>query len=202
MAVDALDLWLAPNVVGHDAESVAQVAAWVREHIVQAVPQDGVWLTRAVEAFEKQLDIEHQLPAEGAEGDDTAGKLALARTLSGHEDDGGMVRIRSATLEEKLRRRFSPLHVAARVAQVDEVIDRATAARAPVQQALDKLQQRLTDRLWLPPELADGWLAAHRHTLAVIDQLLLRLRHCRAGYAALPVNAQATAGTPVPVALG
>jgi MoxR-like ATPase len=201
--LDAIDLWLAPNVVGHDADSVAQVAAWVREQLVQAVPDDAPWLTRAVEAFEKQLDIEHRLPAEGSDegDDDTAGKLALARTLSGNDDEGGMLRIRSAALEEKLRRRFSPVHVAARVAQVDEVIDRATAARAPVQATLDALQARLADRLWLPPELADTWLGAHRHTLAVADQLIARLQHCRAGYAALPVDATQAPDAPTPVAV-
>ncbi|MBL0150369.1 MAG: AAA family ATPase [Ideonella sp.] len=192
--VDALDLWLAPYILSPDADAAPQLTAWVAERLVQAVPQDASWLTRAVEAFEKQLDIERQLPAE--DGDDTAGKLALARTLSGNDEQGGMTRIVSAVLEEKLRRRFSPVHVAARVAQVDEVLSRAQAARAPVQVAHDTLQARLAGRLWLPPELADAWLGAHRHTLEVLDALLARLQHTRAGFAAMPVDEQAPAIAP------
>jgi len=194
--VDALDLWLAPYVLGPDAEAVPQVAAWVAEHLAQAVPQDAAWLTRAVEAFEKQLEIERQLPAQDGEGDDTAGKLALARTLSGNNEDGGMTRLLSAVLEEKMRRRFSPVHLAARLAQVDEVIERVATARAPVQAALDALQARLAGRLWLPPELAEAWLGAHRHTLTVLDALQARLQHTRAGFAALPADELAPAITP------
>jgi MoxR-like ATPase len=198
--VDALDLWLAPYVVSHDADAVPRVAAWVAEAVVQAAPQDAPWLTRAAEAFEKQLDIEQQLPAEDGD-DDTAGKLALARTLTDQSGSGGMTRIVSAALEEKMRRRFSPVHVAARVAQVDEVLGRAEAARAPVQAAYDALQARVAGRLWLPPELADAWLGAHRHTLSVLDKLLGRLQRCRAGFAALPIEDQPHAAQPSPVVL-
>jgi len=194
--IDALDLWLAPYVLGPDAEAVPQVSAWVAEHLAQAVPQDATWLTRAVEAFEKQLEIERQLPAQDGEGDDSAGKLALARTLSGNNEDGGMTRLLSTVLEDKMRRRFSPVHLAARLAQVDEVIERVATACAPVQAALDALQARLAGRLWLPPELASAWLGAHRHTLGVLDALQARLQHTRAGFAALPADEQAPAITP------
>ena len=136
------------------------------------------------------------MPAQDGEGDDSAGKLALARTLSGNTEDGGMTRLLSAVLEEKMRRRFSPVHLAARLAQVDEVIERVATARAPVQAALDALQARLAGRLWLPPELAEAWLSAHRHTLAVLDALRARLQHTRAGFAALPADEQVPAITP------
>ena len=234
--VDALDLWLVPYVAGNDAASVQRISDWFAYTVVQAVVHEAPWLTRAVQGFEQQLDIELQLPGEqrpqadeirrppsglqagwpspatkplpglcaraqppeGVEssgkatltqaGDAAAGKLAVARAVGG-ADDTAMLRMFSATLEAKQRRRFSSVHVAARLAQVDEVIERTQADRAPVQAALEALQARLVDRLWLPPELAQAWCGAHAQTLAALDQCLARLQHCRAGFAALPLEA-------------
>ena len=203
--VDALDLWLVPYVASPDSQAVPRIALWLAEQVVQATPQDAPWLGHAVMAFEKQLDLEQRLPADA--GDDAAGKLALARAIGAYDEgrdagnDGGadaangMLRMVSATLEDKLCRRFSPVHVAARAAQVDEVIDRASSARAPVAAALEALQSRLAGRLWLPPELAARWLDAHRQTLAALDAYLTRLQTCRAGFAALPVDAQPPTST-------
>ena len=209
--VDALDLWLVPYVAGSDAASAQRISDWFAHTIVQAVVHEAPWLTRAVQGFEQQLDIEQQLPSEqrpqadevrrpppeGVEssgkatltqaGDAAAGKLAVARAVGG-ADDSAMLRMVSATLEAKQRRRFSSVHVAARLAQVDEIIERAQADRAPVQAALQALQARLTDRLWLPPDLAQAWCGAHTQTLAALDQCLARLRHCRAGFQELPLS--------------
>ena len=183
--VDALDLWLVPYVAGSDAASAQRISDWFAHTIVQAVVHEAPWLTRAVQGFEQQLDIEQQLPSE--DGDAAAGKLAVARAVGG-ADDSAMLRMVSATLEAKQRRRFSSVHVAARLAQVDEIIERAQADRAPVQAALQALQARLTDRLWLPPDLAQAWCGAHTQTLAALDQCLARLRHCRAGFQELPLS--------------
>ena len=209
--VDALDLWLVPYVAGSDPASAQRISDWFAHTIVQAVVHEAPWLTRAVQGFEQQLDIEQQLPSEqrpqadevrrpppeGVEssgkatltqaGDAAAGKLAVARAVGG-ADDSAMLRMVSATLEAKQRRRFSSVHVAARLAQVDEIIERAQADRAPVQAALQALQARLTDRLWLPPDLAQAWCGAHTQTLAALDQCLARLRHCRAGFQELPLS--------------
>jgi len=197
--IDVFDLWLAPYVVGPDVQAVPGIAQWFAAQVLHAVPQEAPWLGHAVAAFDKQLEIERQLPAD--DGDDTAGKLALARALGGQEAPGGMARIVAATLEDRQHRRFSPVHVAARLAQVDEVIARAEAARSPVRAALDELGARLAGRLWLPPELGEAWCGAHRRTLAVLDAYLARLHACRAGFAALPVDAQMPAAAPVPVAI-
>src|SRR5512139_2745000 len=123
--VDDFDLWLAPFVLAHEPAQQPALAAWFVEHVAQAAPQALPWLTRAVEAFEKQLEIERSMPAD--DGDDSAGKLALARAIGGAgggPGDGGdgMLRIVSATLEARLARRWSPVHVQARTAQVDEVL--------------------------------------------------------------------------------
>ena len=203
--LDALDLWLAPCVVGDSDDSLAALAAWVSHSLLQAEAQPLPWLDHAVTAFEKQLEIEQRLPAhEGGNADDDAGKLALARSLGaqdGGEAGGGMQRIVSATLEARQRRHFSPVHVAARLAQVDAVAARADAARTAVQAAHDALAAQVAHRLWLPPGLAAGWLGAHQQTLATLAGFSARLAATRAGFASHPVDDHLPAQVPPPVAL-
>jgi len=204
-ALDALDLWLAPFVVCVDADSLPRLAAWVTETLVQAVPQPLPWLDHAVTAFDKQLELEQSLPAEDTEApDDRAGKLALARAL-GSEDtasgaDSGMLRFVASSLEDRQRRRFSPVHIAARLAQLDALATRAETARQQVQAAHDQLARRMAGRLWLPPTLATGWLGAHGQTLATLQGLQARLATTRAGFATLPVDDRLPAVAPAPLA--
>ena len=197
--VDAFDLWLAPHVLAHEPAQQPALAAWFVEHVAQARPHELPWLARAVEAFEKQLEIELSMPAD--DGDDTAGKLALARSIGGADERGGMLRIVSATLEAQLRRRWSPVHVEARTAQVDAVAADAARVRDAAQAALEALQRRLVDRLWLPPTLAATLLAGPRTTLDAAQGLLARLHAVRAGFAALPVDDTLAPAEPPPVAL-
>lgn len=202
-SVDRLDLWLAPYALGADAAQVQRLADWVTVALVGAVAQPLTWLDAAVTAFERQLDLEQRLPAEDGAADG-AGKLALARALgaAGPEDagDSGLARIVARTLEERQRRRFSPVHVAARLDQLDALSGRAEAARAALQAQHDRLAARLAGRLWLPPALAQGWLDAHRQSLATVAALQHRLAASRAGFAALPLDAQLPAVAPAPVA--
>jgi MoxR-like ATPase len=199
--LDEIDLWLAPYAVCADADAVPRLAAWVTEVLLQAVPQPLPWLDAAVTAFDKQLELEQHLPADDGPDDD-AGKLALARSLGGDRsaDTGGMRFVASA-LEERQRRRFSPVHIAARLAQMDALAARAEAARTGVQGAHDALAARLAGRLWLPPALADGWLDAHRQTLATLATLQQRLAATRGGFAALPLDEALPALAPAPVRL-
>jgi MoxR-like ATPase len=172
--------------------------------LLQAVPQEAPWLTRAVEAFEKQLEIEEAAPAEGDAGDG-AGKLALARAIGrGQGDEAGesLLRIVSQQLEASLRRHYSSVHVAARAAQVDEVEARAAAARATVAAAQQQLDAALAPRLWMPPTLVRRLTGAHAQTLQTLDGLIARLQRARSGFAALPVDDRLDAVLPEPVALG
>lgn len=198
-AVDALDLWLLPYVVAAQPAQVAVLHDWFVAEVAQAAPQDAPWLTRAVEAFEKQLEIELSMPAE--DGDDSAGKLALARSIGGAKDDG-MLRIVSAALEDRMRRRWSPVHVAARLAQVDEVAARAAQPLAGLRSALVALEHALAGRVWLPPSLAATLLGQRRQTLATLEALLARLAGVREGFAALPVDDALAPAEPEPIALG
>jgi MoxR-like ATPase len=195
-----LDLWLAPYVASADTDAVPRLADWVSHSLLQAVPQPLAWLGHAVSAFEQQLDLEQRLPAEQDGPDDSAGKLALARSLGGQDDPQGLARLLSAMLEDRKRRRFSPVHIAARQAQVAAVATRASAAAAQVQAAHDTLAAQCAQRLWLPPSLAAGWLQAHRDTLARLAGLQARLAATADGFAALPADDEQPAVPPAPVA--
>ena len=164
--VDAMDLWAVPYVVAAEPAQVAALHDWFASHVAQAAPQDAPWLTRAAEAFEKQLEIESQ--AQSQEGDDSAGKLALARSIGGASGqavegaagEGGMLRMMTASLEAHLRKRYSSAHVAARVAQVAEVLATAVQGLNEVDMQLAALNRALAGRLWVPPALAAQWLQA------------------------------------------
>lgn len=201
-ALDALDLWLAPYLAAAKPDEVPALHQWFVEACVQAPPATAPWLERALTAFEQQLALEERLPAEQAP--DAAGKLALARALGhgGPEDAGGMQRLVSARVEALQRRRFSPVHVAARTAQVDEIRSRLAAHCQAVQRARDALAHRLAPRLWLPPALAAALLARHDDTLALLQSLDQRLHGARAGFAALPLRDATAADTaPAPLPL-
>ena len=197
--VEPLDLWLVPYVIAAQPAQVAALQAWFVDEVAMAAPQDAPWLSRAVEAFEKQLEIERSMPAEGA--DDSAGKLALARSI-GSAGDGGMLRIVSSALEDAMRRRWSPVHVAARLAQVDEVMQRAAEPLALWRERQRALQQALDARLWLPPSLAASLLGNLAHNVSVLEGLLDRLAATRAGFAALPVDESLPQSAPEPIAVG
>ncbi len=199
--LDALDLWLAPYVVSGRPEQVDEVQQWFEAEWLGCTAREAPWLERAVQAFEQQLQLEASAQAD--EGDDAAGKLALARALRREEgsDGDGMLRIVSARLEEQMRRHWSPVHVAARLAQVDEILAHIGREREPVAAQAAQLAADLARRLWLPPELAQRLQAGPAATLALLDALVARLQATRAGFAALPVDAALPAAVPEPVAV-
>ncbi len=202
--VDGFDLWLVPYTLASQPAQVAGLQDWFALQVAQAAPQDAPWLDRAAEAFEKQWEIESR--AQAQEADDSAGKLALARAIGGPEagqgeGEAGMLRMVTASLEAHLRKRYSSVHVAARVAQVDEVLARARQHLAHTDAQTEALARAVAGRLWLPPALAAGWLQARRQTLVMLMALVARLEATRAGFAQLPLDPQQAGAVPEPVAL-
>jgi MoxR-like ATPase len=207
--LDRYDLWLAPYVASAAPTDVPALEAWFVDHGAGVPAPHAPWLTRAVEAFEKQLGIEERLPAEGAGGgDDAAGKLAVARAVGPGADGGdapredpALQRIVSARLEARLRRRFGALHVRSRVAQVGEIEAQVAEARAEVAASLGALRAALAPRLWMPPALRAALCTRHEQTLALLDHFAARLATARAGFAALPVDAARDEPAPAPIEL-
>lgn len=194
-AVSVLDLWLLPYCLAEQPAQVSLLARWVEDEWLGAKPVEAPWLTRAVEAFEHQLDLEttpHQ-------DDGEAGKLALARAIAGPGDGSEMTRLVSSTLEARLRPHYGPLHIAARVAQVDELLARAAGFLQPLHERAAALQASLPKAPWLPPALKSRVDQAQRASLATVGALVERLQAVRSGFAALPVDATLAATAPAPV---
>lgn len=198
-ALDVLDLWLAPYVASPQPRDLPLLQHWFVEEALQAPPTTAPWLERAVEAFEKQLGIEQQTPAEGSGGpDDGAGKLALARSIGLHAQTGaepGLQRIVSSRLEERLRKRWGLRHIEARVAQVAQIEADISAWAQEVQAGRDALAHRLSTRLWMPPELKAQTLRRHETAIAQLAGWAQRLAAARAGFAQLPVDETPSAST-------
>jgi MoxR-like ATPase len=200
--VDALDLWLAPYVAASSPDDAPELERWFEQEWMQAVPRQAPWLTRAVEAFEKQLEVEQAMPAD--DGDDAAGKLALAKAIGFGQDrdsEGGMLRIVSRQLEEQLRRRWSPVHVQARLAQLEEILGHVREHHQAAAAEEAALRTRLAARLWMPPAQRARMISAHEATRAVLEGLHARLLAARQGFAALPLDDTLDTAAPPPVAL-
>jgi MoxR-like ATPase len=191
-ALDGLDLWLAAYVASAQPRDLPLLLQWFIDDALQAPPTTAPWLERAVEAFEKQLGIEQQTPAEGSGGpDDGAGKLALARAIGMHaqtDAEPGLQRIVSGRLEERLRKRWGLRHIEARVEQVAQIEEEVRTWRRAVQAERDLLAQRLSTRLWMPTELQTQALQRHDAALTQLAGWAQRLAAAREGFAQLPVD--------------
>jgi MoxR-like ATPase len=202
-ALDEYDLWLAPYVASAKPDRVPTLQQWFEQALLATPEHEAPWLERAVQAFEKQLEIEASAPAEDAD-DDAAGKLALARAIGLGERDGdaqpNAQRIVSARLEDKLHRRWSPVHIRCRVEQVSEIEDQVAALRTDVRSRAQAQASALTMRVWMPPSLCARLADAHAQALSMLDAIAMRLAAARAGFAALPCDEQATAA-PAPIAI-
>jgi MoxR-like ATPase len=194
--VSAWDLWLLPFALAASPEQSEPLVQWFMHNIAHAVPLDVQWLSRATEAFEKQLEIELRAPAND---DDGAGKLALARAIAGEraDNENGMLRI----VSERAQRRYSQVHIDARSAQVSEALGTAQAtlhsARAAAQAALHPARTHL----WLPPSWLARIAALHQANALLAVDLVERLSQLQQALAAMPVDSAAPADVPEPIAL-
>jgi MoxR-like ATPase len=196
--VSLLDLWLVPYVVADKPERVADAAAWWLEHAMAVPPVDAPWLARAVTAFEKQLEIETQQRQDDGE----SGKIALARAIGmTTHTEGGMTRLVSETLEAKLRKRVSPVHVQARLAQVDEVVAPLLQRRDELTAQISALDSQLRGHLWLAPDLARALSQRWHDALRLLQGLAARLEFVREGFAQLPIDPALAGAAPEPVRL-
>ena len=196
--IDPADLWLLPHVLSTEPAQVEPLTAWFIDEVMASPVPERSWVERAVEAFEKQCEIEAQARQDD---DGSAGKLALARSLGGSTAEPGMARLLSARLEDRLQRRYSPVHVAARVAQVDELLQRLVAEQQQLQQAADAVVHQLAARLWWPPTLVDTVCARRRAAVDLTRGLVERLHAVRDAFARLPVDDTLSGEAPPPVAL-
>ena len=196
-AVNLADLWVLPYAVAAEPAQVQTLRDWVNAQVWGAQVLRAEWLERAGQAFEKQLELE----ATAQQSDGDAGKIALARSMGTTTNEGGMTRLLSTVLEERLRQRYSPLHVAARTAQVDEALQRALGHLQTLKTQADAVRAPLLAHPWVPPVLVAAVTAQLDANLQTLATLAARLQATRNGFAALPVDDALCGDAPPPVAI-
>lgn len=193
-AIDLWDLWVLPLVLAQRPEQVPPLVESFLRDIAGAVPVDTQWLGRAADALERQLEIESSASAAGE--DDAAGKLALARAIAGPSAEG-QVLVRMVA--EGARRRYSPLHIAARVAQATEARERAASACAQVAAAAERARLGAAGQPWLPPSWRARIEAVHAANREQLQVLHRRLADLVDAFDGLPVDATLAGPPPQPV---
>jgi MoxR-like ATPase len=194
--VSPWDLWLLPFALAASPEQGEPMVQWFMHSVAQAVPLDVQWLSRATEAFEKQLEIELRAPSND---DDGAGKLALARAIAGEraDNENGMLRI----VSERAQRRYSQVHIDARCAQVSEALDRAQTTLQSVRAIAQASLSQARVHLWLPPSWLTRIAAVHHANELLAADLVERLTQLQHAFASMPVDSAAPADQPEPMAL-
>jgi MoxR-like ATPase len=195
-AVSPWDLWLLPFALAASPEQGEPIMQWFMHSVAQAVPLDVQWLSRATEAFEKQLEIELRA---SSNDDDGAGKLALARAIAGEraDNENGMLRI----VSERAQRRYSQVHIDARSAQVSEALGRAASTLEAVRAIAQASLSQARVHLWLPPSWLTRIAAVHHANELLAADLVERLTQLQQAFATMPVDTTASAEVPEPIAL-
>ena len=194
-SVSPWDLWLLPFVLASAPEQVPGWTTFFLHRVADTAPLPLEGFERAVAAFEQQLDIERRAPAEAQ--DDSAGKLALARAIAGPESrDSELVRITS----ERAGRRWSPVHIEARLAQCDALLSQLRGVQADVEQRAQVVLHSARTHAWLPPTWRTHIEAVHHERCTAVAGWHGQLMAVREGFATLPVDETLPSAAPSPVA--
>ena len=110
-----------------------------------------------------------------------------------------MTRMLPAALEKRLQPRHGPLHIAARVEQIDELLERATLHLEPLRAQAQDGEAERREAPWLPPLLAARMAAAQAESVATVEALCARLAGLRDGFASMPVDEALASPAPMPV---
>jgi MoxR-like ATPase len=195
--VSVWDLWLLPYVLSANADAVPGWTDFFEHRVAHTAPLELDGLERAVTAFEQQLNIERRAPSE--QQDDSAGKLALARAIAGPTGSEGrdseLVRITS----ERAGRRWSTVHIAARVAQCDALLQQLADLHAELERIATHVTTQARAHDWLPPSQRARIEAVHNARCSAVAGWLQRLQSVREGFALLPVDEALRAEAPAPV---
>jgi MoxR-like ATPase len=186
-AVATWDLLLLPFCTAPDAPRQETVAAWLAARLGVREAIQPARLTRIVEAFEAQRDLE----AKANDLDyDESGRLKfsadqMAADIAGSIGDakGGAAALR---MTYSRQRRYGATHIAARVRQIDDALTRIAGYAAEIAAREADLAAYRTRNLWLDEALLERVAANLAATAAAIAQLAARMAAAREGFLALP----------------
>jgi MoxR-like ATPase len=181
-SVSIWDLWVLPWCAAPDGARQASVSGWLGARLGLGDVTSPPRLTRVVEAFEAQLEVE-RVADDLDYGED--GRLRFNADLSDRVVDakGGGAAIRMSSTR---RRRYGETHVGARVRQVDELTPMLEGYLHELAARRADLASYRAQGLWIDPEFArraDEVLAA---TIEGVRALRGRVTRVREGFQALP----------------
>jgi MoxR-like ATPase len=196
-AVALWDLLLLPWLTAPDAPRQTAVADWLAARLGVREAFSPLRLTRVVAAFETQLEAE--LKANDLDYDE-AGRLKFSASELADEIGDAKGGAAAPRISYSRRRRYGELHIAARVRQMDSLLERIAAYAAEIATQRAELAAYATQSLWLDQELTARAAANLEATAAAIEELTLRARAVRAAFLALPRLETDNGKLPEPVA--
>ena len=181
-ALSIWDLWLLPWCTAPDAPRQASVAAWLGARLGVRDAMSPPRLTRVVEAFEAQLDIERV--ADDLDYDES-GRLRFDADLADRVVDakGGASALRMSSTR---RRRYGQTHIGARLRQVVELTQRIDGYLGELSSTRADLAAYVAQSLWVDDDFArraDETLSA---TFDAVRALRQRAVRAGDGFEALP----------------
>jgi MoxR-like ATPase len=180
--VSVWDLWLLPWCAAPDAARQEDIESWLAGRLGVRETLSPPRLTRVVEAFEAQLDVERN--ANDLDYDES-GRLRFNAAVDDAVSDAKGA-AQATRMSATRIRRYGARHIEARLGQIDELCERIAGYIREVEAQWSDLTAYAAQSLWLDPDFAhraEANLAATAETIAI---LLARARDARAGFEALP----------------
>lgn len=189
------DLWLLPWCVASDESAQQRVNDWLVARLGVGEVMTPPRLTRVVEAFEAQAQLEQD--ADDLDYD-ASGRLKFSAEINDNVADAkGAAQV--TRMKYTRRRRYGASHIGARTRQIDELVGRIDAYLADLRQLAGDLAAGRSQSLWMDPEFADRALASLDAGTVMVDGLRQRAVAARAAFEALPRLDQDPLRVPEPV---
>lgn len=198
--VSIWDLALLPACTAPDAAGQAGVGEWLAARLGVRDAVAPPRLTRVVEAFEAQLEVEQS--ANDLDYDESGrlrfGSIDAAQSLAGEIGDakGGALAVRMTYTR---RRRYGERHVRARLEQIDALLARIGRYVDELAVVRADLAGHAHDSLWLDAAFAGRARDNLARTADALAALQRRAVQAREGFMALPRLAQDPGAVPAPV---
>jgi MoxR-like ATPase len=186
------DLWLLQFCAGQNSQEQQRVAAWYETQLGVYRALHPQRMERAVAALEAQLDIEAN--ASDLSYDD-AGRLSFGGAV-GDPKGGGQ----APRMSFMRTRRYGATHIAARVEQVQSLVQAMDAYLAGLDGLLAEVESVLPRHLWLDRAFPTRAAANLRQTRAGVEDLRARAVAVGERYAELPRLVPDPGLAPEPVA--
>ena len=182
-AIALWDLLLLPWVTAPDAPRQAAVADWLAARLGLREAFSPERLTRIVEAFDAQLNVEQK--ANDLDYD-ASGRLNFSATDLAQEIGDAKGGAAAPRMTYSRRRRYGETHIAARVAQIEALLLRIADYAREISSQRESLAAYQAQSLWVDENLTEQGAATLAATAAAIAALAGRARATRFGFLDLP----------------